>query len=74
MYGYPVVIEGDEGGYSAYVPNLPGCVAVGATLDEVRRLMREAIDLHLRGMIEDGLPIPEATAVGTYLETAHVSR
>jgi predicted RNase H-like HicB family nuclease len=72
MYRYAVVIEGQEGSYSAYVPDLPGCVAAGPTLEEVRRLMREAIELHLRGLAEDGLPIPEPTMIDTYFETVQV--
>jgi predicted RNase H-like HicB family nuclease len=73
MYQYLVVIEGENGNYSAYVPDLPGCVAAGETQEEVRRLMREAIELHIRGMMEDGEPIPEPTTVGTYLENVDVS-
>lgn len=54
-----VVIEKGERNYSAYVPDLPGCVSVGSTLDEVKQEIREAIAFHLDGMREDGLPIPE---------------
>ena len=60
---YLVVYEKGEGGYSAYVPDLPGCVAAGRTKEEVRRLIEGAIELHLRGMREDGQAIPEPTAV-----------
>ena len=56
---YAVIIEGGGEGYSAYVPDLPGCVAAGDTVEEVQRLIREAIALHLEGMREDGQPIPE---------------
>lgn len=73
MYRYAVVIEGEPGSYSAYVPDLPGCVAAGETIQEVRRLMREAIELHIRGMIEDGQPLPEPSTVDAYLETVDVS-
>jgi predicted RNase H-like HicB family nuclease len=56
---YAVVIEHQEGSnYSAYVPELPGCVSTGATLEEVEANIREAIEFHLRGMREDGDPIP----------------
>ena len=56
---YAVVIEVGEQGYGAYVPDLPGCVAVGDTAEEVTKLIREAIALHLAAMVEDGEPIPE---------------
>ena len=56
---YAIVIERAEGNYSAYVPDLPGCVATGATVEETGRLIREAIELHLTGLGEDGLPIPQ---------------
>ncbi len=55
---YLILIEEAEGNLSAYVPDLPGCVTTGATRDEVLRNMREAIDLHLQGLREDGEPIP----------------
>jgi len=60
---YGVVIEKANGNYSAYVPDLPGCVATGATPDEVEKLIREAIRSHLEGMRQDGLPIPEPTSL-----------
>lgn len=60
---YAVVIEKAEGNYSAYVPDLPGCVATGATLEETERQIREAIEFHLEGMREEGLAIPEPTTV-----------
>jgi predicted RNase H-like HicB family nuclease len=56
---YAVVVERAENNYSAYVPDLPGCVAVGDTLDEVEQLIREAIEFHLEGMLLDGDPVPE---------------
>lgn len=55
---YAVVIEQAANNYSAYVPDLPGCVATGATLQEVELQIQEAIELHLEGMKQDGLPIP----------------
>ena len=58
---YAVVIEKALANYSAYVPDLPGCVATGATEAEVVDLMAEAIELHLQGTIEDGEPLPEST-------------
>lgn len=65
---YAVIIERGEENYGAYIPDLPGCVAVGDTVAEVERLIREATDLHVHGMREDGLPIPEPTTVLTYVE------
>ena len=55
---YAVVIEKAESNYSAYVPDLPGCVATGQTVEETEQQIREAIEFHLQGMREDGLPIP----------------
>lgn len=65
---YAVVIEKAEGNYSAYVPDLPGCVATGATLEETERQIRSAIEFHLEGMREEGLSIPEATTVTSLVE------
>ena len=65
---YAVVIEKAAGNYSAYVPDLPGCVATGATEAEVETLLRQAIELHLEGMREDRLPIPEPSSRVEYLE------
>ena len=59
---YAVVIERAENNYSAYVPDLPGCIATGATVEETEQLIREAIELHLKGLREDGLPIPQASS------------
>jgi predicted RNase H-like HicB family nuclease len=59
---YVVILERGNGSFGAYVPDLPGCVAVGETKDEALRLIREAIEFHLDGMREDGLPIPEPTS------------
>lgn len=55
---YAIVIEKADGNYSAYVPDLPGCVATGATIDEVKDEIREAIIFHLEGLREDGLVVP----------------
>jgi predicted RNase H-like HicB family nuclease len=59
---YGVVIEKGKQNYSAYVPDLPGCVAVGDTLEEVKAEIREAIEFHLWGMREDGFPIPQPSS------------
>ena len=60
---YAIVIEKAAGNYGGYVPDLPGCVATGDTVEETERLLREVIELHLEGMREDGLPIPEPQSV-----------
>lgn len=66
---YAVVIEhAPETNYSAYVPDLPGCVSTGDTVEEVSRNIQEAIEFHLQGMREDGEPIPEPTTRVTYAE------
>jgi predicted RNase H-like HicB family nuclease len=65
-----MIIEQGERNYSACLPDLPGCIATGKTLDEVRQNMSEAVDLHLEGMREDGLPIPQPTSLADYVEAA----
>jgi len=67
---YAVVIEKAEGNYSAYVPDLPGCVATGATVKEVESEIRAAISFHLDGLREDGTPIPPPTSQVEYIELA----
>ena len=67
---YAVVIERAVSNYSAYVPDLPGCVSTGATREETEAAIREAIELHLQGLREDGEPIPEATTYAEYVEVA----
>jgi predicted RNase H-like HicB family nuclease len=67
---YAVVIEKAEGNYSAYVPDLPGCVATGATVEEAESEIRDAIAFHLEGMREDGLPIPAPTSKVEYIDLA----
>jgi predicted RNase H-like HicB family nuclease len=61
---YLVVIERGENSFGAYVPDLPGCVAVGATREEVETLIREAIEFHIEGMHADGHPVPQPSSVG----------
>jgi predicted RNase H-like HicB family nuclease len=68
MKKYAVVIECGENNLSAYVPDLPGCVTTGKTLEEIERNIREAIELHLEGMAEDGEPIPEPSTAVAYVE------
>ena len=67
---YAIVVERAVNNFSAYVPDLPGCVATGATVEETERLIREAIVLHLTGLREDGLPIPEPSSQVEYVEVA----
>ena len=67
---YAIVIEKAGSNFSAYVPDLPGCVATGATIGEVESHIREAIELHLRGMREDGTPIPPPSSRVEYVEVA----
>jgi predicted RNase H-like HicB family nuclease len=61
MSKYTVFFEPTATGYSAYVPDLPGCVAAAATLEETRQLVREAIEFHIEGMRMDGEAVPEPT-------------
>lgn len=68
MRRYAIVVERAKSNYAAYVPDLPGCVATGATVEETERRLQEAIELHVRGMREDGLPVPEPSSVVDYVE------
>jgi predicted RNase H-like HicB family nuclease len=70
MYRFLVVIEKAGENYSAYSPDLPGCVATGATREEAERNMHEAIQLHIEGLREDGLPIPESTTSAEYMSVS----
>ncbi len=65
---YAIVIERASSNYSAYVPDLPGCVATGSTVDEVESEIRDAIAFHLDGLREDGLTVPEPTSLCEYVE------
>lgn len=65
---YAVVIEKAGQNYSAYVPDLPGCIATGATVAEVEAGIGEAIRLHVDGLVEDGLVVPEPSAIAEYVE------
>lgn len=67
---YAIVIERAAGNFSAYVPDLPGCVATGGTAEEAEREIREAIAFHLDGLRKDGLPIPAAQSRVDYIEVA----
>ena len=67
---YLVVVEKSDASWGAHVPDLPGCVAVGESRDEVLGLVREAIDIHLRGLRELGQPIPLATCDSAFVEAS----
>jgi len=67
MYRFLVVIEKANGNYSAYSPDLPGCVATGETRQEVERNIHEAIQLHVQGLLEDNLPVPESLSFAEYI-------
>ena len=67
---YAVVIEDAGSNFSVYVPDLPGCVATGTTLEESERAIREAIELHLEGLRQDGVAIPRPTSQVDYVEVA----
>lgn len=65
---YAVVIEKANGNYSAYVPDLPGCVATGDTVPEVEAAIRASIQMHIEGLKEDGLPVPDPTSLAEYVD------
>jgi predicted RNase H-like HicB family nuclease len=70
MHRFLVVIEKAADNYSAYSPDLPGCVATGATREETEKNMQEAIQLHVRGLQEDKLPIPESHSSAEYVSVS----
>jgi predicted RNase H-like HicB family nuclease len=65
---YAIVIEKADGNYSAHVPDLPGCVATGETVEAVEREIRNAIRFHIEGLQDDGLPVPQPTSTAAYVE------
>jgi predicted RNase H-like HicB family nuclease len=67
---YAIVVENTGNNYSAYVPDLPGCVATGFTIEETEREIREAIKFHIEGLVEDGQPIPQPASIVEYLDIA----
>ncbi len=67
MHRFLIVVENAGQNYSAYSPDLPGCVATGADRDEAERNMYEAIQMHIEGLREDGLPIPNSTSIAEYV-------
>ena len=68
MHKYLVIFEKARDNYSAYSPDIPGCVATGKTRDEVEKNIREAINFHLEGLAKDGMPIPEPASFTEYVE------
>jgi predicted RNase H-like HicB family nuclease len=70
MYRFLIVIEKTKNNYSAYCPDLPGCVATGKTRQETELNMHEALEMHVQGMIEDKLPIPESVTFAEYIAVA----
>jgi predicted RNase H-like HicB family nuclease len=68
MTRYMVVVERGERSWGAHVPDLPGCIAVGETREEVLRLVREAIEFHIDGLRQDGLPVPAPSSEGDFVE------
>jgi len=67
---YAIVIEAAGNNYSAYVPDLPGCVATGETLEETEQSIREAIEFHVEGLRAENLPVPPASSRVNYVEVA----
>jgi len=67
---YAIVIETAESNFSAYVPDLPGCIATGTTVEDTEKSIREAIEFHLDGLREDNIPIPPASSRVDYVEVA----
>lgn len=68
MKRYAIVMEKAKSNYAAYVPDLPGCVATGATVKQTERRIREAIEVHVAGLREDGLPVPKPSSRVDYVE------
>lgn len=68
MNRYLIVIENAGPNFSAYSPDLPGCVSTGSTREETKKNMEEAIEFHLEGLREDGLPVPPPSSVAEYVE------
>lgn len=73
MHRFLVVIEKANDNYSAYSPDLPGCVATGATREEAGKNMHEAVEMHVRGLLEDDLPVPESNSFAEYVAVAEES-
>lgn len=70
MKNYLIIIEKTDENFSAYAPDVPGCVATGQTPEETRKNMQEALQFHFKGLLEDGLPIPEPVTQCSYAEVS----
>lgn len=70
MREYLIIIESGKQNYSAYAPDLPGCVATGKTLEEVTRRMQEAIEFHIQGLLEEREPVPEPTSIAERVQVS----
>ena len=70
MYRFLIIIEKTNGNYSAYSPDLPGCIATGNTREETERNMHEAVEMHVQGMIEDKVPVPQSVSLAEYIAVA----
>ncbi len=68
MYRYLVIFEKAGDNYSAYSPDIPGCIATGSTRDEVEKNVKEAISFHIEGLVKDGSPLPEPASFTEYIE------
>lgn len=68
MHRLLIVVEKAENNYSAYSPDLPGCIAAGSTIEKAKKSMKEAIEMHLKGLRDDNLPIPESHSLAEYVE------
>ena len=68
MYKYLVIFEKANDNYSAYSPDLPGCIATGGTRDEAEKNIKEAIGFHIEGLVNDGLPVPKPSSFTEYIE------
>jgi predicted RNase H-like HicB family nuclease len=67
MHRFLIIIEKADKNYSAYSPDLPGCIATGSTREEAEKNMHEAIEMHVRGLKEDGLSVPESNSFAEYV-------
>ncbi|MDK1119421.1 MAG: type II toxin-antitoxin system HicB family antitoxin [Anaerolineae bacterium] len=67
MYRFLIIIEKANGNFSAYCPDLPGCVATGKTREETERNMHKAVEMHVRGKLEDKEPIPDSVTLAEYI-------
>ncbi|MCP4666603.1 MAG: type II toxin-antitoxin system HicB family antitoxin [Deltaproteobacteria bacterium] len=67
MHRFLIVVERAESNYSAYSPDLPGCIATGDTKEEAEQNMYEAMQMHIQGLLEDGLPVPQSDSFAEYM-------